>query len=161
MKKRTGASRWLWEAFTRALRKRPRRVPLGLEPLEDRVTPTGDLWYQAGGAEDLTLRRSGDDLQVVDTNRLSVVRASKPLGQITDGVRIEGNGFDVNLTVDASVSRVAGGIRFDAGAGTNALLGPGIDSTWHVTGPGAGWLRSPEFFQFSGVERLVGAADNK
>src|SRR5262245_13715173 len=163
MKKRPRKPRTLWDRFKQALsrRKRAWRVPLGLELLEDRITPTGDLWFQASGAEALTLRLSGEDLQIIDTGDPSQVRASRPLSAITTGVRIEGNGYDVGLTIDASLPQVPGGVLFVGGSGTNTLTGPGRDTTWRVTGAGEGHLGDPGFVRFTGIENLTGAADNQ
>src|SRR5262249_13812791 len=121
MRKKSRKPRTRWNAFTPALsrRKHPQRIRLGMEVLEDRLCLAGDLSYQAVAAGALTLRLSGGDLQIVDTANGSVVHASKPLGDITSGVHIDGAGFDVNLTVDASVPLVGGGVQFVGGSGTN------------------------------------------
>jgi hypothetical protein len=52
------------------------------------------------------------------------------------------------------VPALAGGILFEGGSGTNTLLGPGRDTTWHVIGAGAGDVSSPSFFRFTGIENL-------
>jgi hypothetical protein len=51
---------------------------------------------------------------------------------------------------------VAGGIVFEGGTGTNTLVGPGVDTTWHVTSAGAGDVAGPSFVGFTGIENLVG-----
>src|SRR5262245_25114234 len=137
-------------------RNRSRLRRLRVEELEERIVPTGDLPYQAVDATPLTLRLLGADLQVVNTNNPSQVLASKPLLDITTGVHIDGAGFDVNLTIDASVpTTVGGGILFDGGTGTNTLIGPGPDTIWHVTGAGSGDVGGPLFVRFTSVETLV------
>src|SRR5437660_11234871 len=100
MTTKTRLLRTLWQTFTQVLLRRRfvKRLPLGMELLEDRITPVGDWRYQAGGAAALTLRQEGGELQIVETDAPSVVHAAKPLADITGGVQIEGNGFDVNLT---------------------------------------------------------------
>ncbi|MCI0464745.1 MAG: hypothetical protein L0Z62_48090, partial [Gemmataceae bacterium] len=138
-----------------------RRPRLVVERLEDRLAPAGDLLFRATNATPLTLRVVGEDFQIVDSEAPFTVLASSPLAAITAGVRIEGADFDLHLTVDASVPQVRGGIRFDAGTGTNTLAGLGVDSTWHVIGPGAGHLHSPDWLSFTGVTNLRGAADNR
>src|SRR5262249_52895660 len=134
-----------------------RRMRLCLELLEERLAPAaGELLYQATGSMALLLRASGSNIQVVYADSPSTVLASRSLFEITDGIHIVGNGFNVGLTIDVGVPQVRGGIFFDAGSGTNTLTGPGVDSTWHVTGPGAGYLGSPDFLRFAGVENLTG-----
>ncbi len=48
--------------------------------------------------------------------------------------------------------------QISAGGATDTLHGPGADSTWAVTGAGAGSVGG---LAFSGFENLAGAADNK
>ncbi len=140
----------------RGIRKDPTRKRLTLEFLEDRRMMAGNLDYQAVASTPLTLRLASDDLQVVDSNNPSIVLASELLSDITGGVHIEGNSFDVNLTIDVTVPPVPGGIVFDGGSGTNTLLGPNDDTTWHITGPGSGDLDGTSVVSFSSVENLVG-----
>src|SRR5262245_4867984 len=129
-----------------------RRPRLSVEQLEDRIAPVGDLVYQAIDATPLTLQLTTDEVvQIVNTNAPTTVLASKPLNEITEGVRIEGAGHDVRLTIDASVPEVTGGIEFDAGSGTNTLIGPALENIWTLTGTGTGHLQSPEFLHYSGV----------
>src|SRR5262249_10519340 len=118
--------RTIWASFLQALLrcKFMRRVRLGLELLEERITPVGDFRFQASGAGALTLRQAGGDLQIVDTDAPSVVQAAKPLSDITGGVRIEANGFNVNLTIDASVPQVVGGITFAGSGGATTPTPP-------------------------------------
>jgi hypothetical protein len=138
-----------------------RRPRLVVERLEDRIAPAGDLLFRATDATPLTLRVVGEDFQIVDSEASFTVLASSPLAAITAGVRIEGASHDLHLTIEASVPQVRGGIQFDAGTGTNTLAGPGVDSTWHVTGPGAGHLHGPDWLSFPGVTNLRGAAHNR
>jgi len=64
------------------------------------------------------------------------------------------------LTVDASLSGV-----LDGGAGSDALVGPGQNTIWDITGSDAGALSDQEtgqaLAQFSGIENLTGAQDTE
>ena len=104
---------WIRNLFARRNPLPIRKTPgLGhrpfVETLEDRIAPAG-LQYTAIDTTPLALRLTGPDLQVVNTTSPSQVLASAALSDITSGVRIEGAGFDVNLTIDASVPLVGGG----------------------------------------------------
>ncbi|MCU0962996.1 MAG: hypothetical protein MUF48_23120, partial [Pirellulaceae bacterium] len=51
-------------------------------------------------------------------------------------------------------------VHYEGGAGAgDTLAGPGVDSTWDVTGPGTGTVNGT--MHFAGVENLTGAADNQ
>lgn len=90
----------------------------------------------------------------------SGVLASKALADITTGVRIEGNDFNVNLMIDDSVHVVAGGILFVGGTGTNTLIGPDVAASWSITGGGAGTITAGDMeVSFQGVENLRGGID--
>ena len=133
-------------------RRRPRRKDVKRRPfqssssiiyhdiqrLEDRTLLSAAMLFQAIDATPLTLQVAETELQVVDTNSPETVLASAVLSELTAGVTIAGNGYDVDLTIDVSVPAVSGGILFAAGTGTNRLFGPGGDQTWNVTGDGAG-----------------------
>lgn len=129
---------------------------LTAELLESRRLLTGDLFFQATGSGDLLLQLSGDTLQVVDTS--STVLASKSLDEITEGVLIEGNAYDVQLTIDASVPIITGGIQFIGGTGTNTLIGPDADTDWILDGSGSGSFGSGN--RFNGVEWIVGGTSD-
>ena len=157
---------WIRKLFAspkcQPIRKAPRRGRLlGVEALEDRITPA-DLLYQAVGNTPLTLLLNGSDLQVVNTTLPSQVFASKALSAITTGVRIEGSGFNVNLTIDASVPKVGGDVQFVGGSGTNMLRGPNASTEWVVSGVGAGSAsaESGAVVEFQGVENLAGGSAN-
>jgi hypothetical protein len=145
----------------RPRRKTWRSIRLHREQREDRITPAGGLLHQALDDTPLLLRRSGTDLQIVKADEPSVLLAARALGDITEGVTVAGNGHSVALTVDASVPPVSGGILFAGGSGTNELIGPGVDTNWHVTGPDAGDRGGVSFLRFTGVENLTGAAGNR
>src|SRR4051794_22832052 len=107
----------------RTIRKASARTRLGLESLEARLMLTGGLLYEAISPAPLTLRLSGNTFEVVNTTTSGVL-ASKALEGITTGVRIEGDGFNFDLTIDDSVPDVPGGILFVGGSGTSTLIGP-------------------------------------
>ena len=153
---------WIRKLFAapkcQTIRKAPRRGrSLGVETLEDRITPA-DLVYSAIDHTPLTLLLNGANLQVVNTAIPSQVFASKALSAITTGVFIDGSGFNVNLTIDASVPAVGGDVQFVGGSGTNALRGPNASTEWVVSGIGAGTAsaESGAVVEFQGVENLGG-----
>jgi hypothetical protein len=146
----------------RTIRKRRRRhARLCFEALEVRTLLDASLTYQAAADTPLTLRLAASELQIVDSTNPSTVFASESLANLTDGVLVEGNGFNVNLTVDSGVPQVPGGVLFAGGSGTNTLVGPGRNTAWRITGAGEGSLGGPGFVSFMGVENLTGAADNQ
>ena len=140
---------------SRSRRKSIHGRRLAVELLENRLLLTGDLLYQATEPVALTLRLSEGTVQIVDTSQPATVLASKPLNEITAGVRIEGNTFDVSLTIDASMPPVIGGIVFAGGTGNSTLTGPDADTDWIVSGLGSGLFGVT---MFNGVESLVGGA---
>ena len=87
-----------------------------------------------------------------------MVLDSRPLADIDAGVRIEGTGYDVNLTIDPSMPQVAGGVLFVGGSGTNTLLGPNVNTDWILNGAGAGTASGSTgvMVRFEGVENLRG-----
>ncbi len=133
---------------------------LVLEWLEERILLSEDLLYSAVDNRALTLKSSGGLLEVVPTADPSTVLASRSISLVQSGVEITSAGFGVNLTIDTSVPQVSGGILFD-GSGTSVLSGPGVDTTWEVTGAGKGWLGNSGYVRFQGVESLVGAGNNQ
>ena len=66
-----------------------------------------------------------------------------------------GNGADT-FVLDGSADGVP--VSFAGGAGVDTVRGPAADTTWQATGAGAGNVGDATF---SGVEALVGTADNK
>src|SRR5215207_8836037 len=151
-------SRKSTRADKKAGSKQGRRRPLLVESLEHRITPVGELAFTAVDSTALTLRMTGNDLQIVKTATPSVVLAARPLGEITSGVRVEGAGFNVGLTIDATVPPVGGGVRFVGGAGTNTLFGPNAPAEWILGGTDAGTVTRPSgvAVTFVGVENLRG-----
>jgi len=131
---------------------------LAVEFLEDRRLLAADLVYQATESVALTLRLSEGTVQIVDTSQLTTVLASTPLNEITAGVRIDGNAFDVSLTIDASMPPVIGGILFAGGTGSSTLTGPDADTDWILDGLGSGVFDGVN--TFTGVESLIGGAGN-
>jgi hypothetical protein len=107
---------------------------LAVELLENRLLPAGDLLFQATESVAVTLRLSEGTVQIADSSEPSTVLASKPLNEITAGVRIEGNTFDVHLTIDAQFwdndfeeipySSTSGTIRIVPAGSRNAIPEP-------------------------------------
>jgi len=131
----------------KALRERRRRV-LQFEPLEPRLLLSADISYTAAAPGDLTLRVDNDagveTVRVVDSTDPNVVLAAEALANIDGssgfGARIDANGYDVTLNIDASAEAadISGGIVFDGGTGNSTLAGTDLASTWTLTGSGSG-----------------------
>jgi hypothetical protein len=138
---------------------RASRVSLSIESLEDRLTPASPVIYDTDADGSLLVRVASGSVQVVDLGTGSIL-SSRSLDEVSL-VQIGGNGHALNLTVDESARMIAGGVTFLGGSGLNRLEGPAGDRTWQVTGPGEGWIDGPGFVRFSGVENLLGAADNR
>ncbi|MBX9580177.1 MAG: hypothetical protein K2X87_07690 [Gemmataceae bacterium] len=143
-------------------RRASARPPSGarsVERLEDRTVPAGrPLVYDAPAAGVLVVQVRAAAVEVVG-GATAAVLARRPVAEVA-GVRVNGNGFDVSLRIDASARAVPGEVHFDGGSGSNALLGPADAATWRVTGPGAGSIVNTRPLTFSGVEQLRGAAGN-
>ena len=129
---------------------------------------SGDLMFAAVADGDLTLRLDPEDaavVQVIDDASGAVL--SEELLSNLDGesgfaVRIEGAGYDVDLSVEAQVLQSAeilgaGGVVFDAGTGENTLKGPDASNVWRISGEGSGDL-DDGVMRFSGVENLIGGS---
>ncbi|MBM4043508.1 MAG: DUF4347 domain-containing protein [Planctomycetes bacterium] len=134
------------------------------------VLTGGKLVFSDDGTEnnDLTLSVSDDGAEVVLRDANSELNAGEgtaqsdpnavtvPLASLL-AVEINAQGGDDTLTVDFPVP--TGGLTYDGGEGSDTLVGPGVDSTWNVTGGNAGTLDGN--VRFNGVENLAGAADNE
>ena len=112
-----------------------------IEALEERLVLTGGLLYQAVDASPLTLRLS--DAGVVEIATTTQVLASKRLGDFTTGVLINGAGYNVNLTLDASVPQIVGGIQFVGGSGNNTLIGPNATTNGSSAAPVSAQRHAP------------------
>jgi hypothetical protein len=135
------------------------RKRLVLESLEDRLL-LSTLAYNAVDSTPLTLLLAGNQLEVVQTANPSTVLASNKLNQ-TSAVQIGANGFNVSLTIDASVPTISpGGVQFDGGSGTATLIGPNTTNTWHITGTGSnagsGDINGTGGVRFQHVTNLTG-----
>ena len=82
---------------------------------------------------------------------------SKALSSVSS-LSVSGGSGDDSFTIDSTLASAGIAISFDGGAGNDTLNGPSTDSTWNVTGAGAGDVGG---VAFSGFEHLAGAADNK
>ncbi|MGC9326222.1 MAG: hypothetical protein ACP5I1_01180, partial [Candidatus Hinthialibacter sp.] len=116
---------------------------------------------------DLTLQATGSEIQLVEDGSIIQHESFDNLGGsgADYAVRIDGNDYDVNLTIDASVLAVKkiqenGGIVFDGGAGQDELIAPDVENHWIITGSNEGSLQSEDvLIRFSGVENLTGGGD--
>src|SRR5438067_812496 len=102
-----------------------RRHALTVECLEERLTPSSDLFYNvispAPGA--LTLQVGNGQLEIVNSQNPKVVLAAQQLST-TSSVHIASS-FDVALTIDATIPRLPSGIFFDGtGSTASTLIGP-------------------------------------
>ena len=157
-------ARWRKQGLLRkSMRERRARVQARFEPLEPRLLLSADLSYTAIASGDLTLRTQDvggvETLQLVDSSDPGMVLASEALANIDGssgyGARIDANGFDLDLTIDATAEAagVNGGIVYDGGAGNSTLKAPDAANTFILSGDGAGSVGS---VSFSGVEHLIG-----
>ena len=121
------------------------------EPLEPRLLLSGDPFFAAIADGDLTLRLTDDaeTLQIIETgtdNVLAEELLSNLDGESGYAVRIEAEGYDVDLTIDEGVMdnwiiRAAGGVHFEAGTGDDSLFVSGDDlSTLILDSAGSGHL---------------------
>jgi Ca2+-binding RTX toxin-like protein len=171
---RSSSLRRLNRGWRNVLRRQKRPTPkqpkVLLEALEPRVLLSSDLVYAALADVDLTVQLDPVDattVQVVETGSGDIL-ASEQLDNL-DGssgyaVRVDAAGFDVELTVDASVIGVsqlldAGGIVFEGSTGSATLIGPDVAAQWAITDTGAGFLESGAV-RFGGVENLLGGGDS-
>ncbi len=140
------------------LAKREQRI--AVEALEPRLLLSAETMVFVAGATaaDLTIRI--DDaatpvVQIVDNHTGNIVM-SRALAE-TSGVAITGSDQNDSLKIDSSAASAIP-IAFDGGGGTDKLIGPEVDATWHVTGRDAGTVAN---VTFTHVEQLQGAADNQ
>ena len=119
--------------------KKPTQKRLRFDSLEERIAPAGGLTYAAISPAPLTVRLSGNTVEVINTVTSGVL-ASKALVEIDAGVKIDGNGFNVTLTVDDSLPLIAGGVQFLGGSGESKIVGPDSTTSWTITGAGSGTL---------------------
>ncbi|MEJ2723027.1 MAG: LEPR-XLL domain-containing protein [Deltaproteobacteria bacterium] len=144
-----------------AAKKRRRKA--FIEPLEPRLLLDAEtLSYAAGAgsAVDLTLRLDDvtEELQLIDNVNQSLLQ-SQALAD-TIGVEIIGSDQDDTLRLDLDFDALFDSIlmSFDGGLGWDTLIGPSVDSTWHITGEDSGTIGSVDF---NDVENLSGAAENE
>ncbi len=128
---------------------------------EDRITPSGGHFlYNATAAVPLRLEVANGQLQIVDLQNPQSVLATQPLQSTNDAV-IQTNGYELQLTIDASVPHLPGGIVFNGSNGSTTLRGPTTDANWDITGSNRGDLNGPGYVAFTGVANLIGAASNR
>ena len=101
----------------------------------------------------ISLQLVGGDLVVtIDGTALS-----RPLTSV-QSLAITGSGGDDTLSLDGSAASLNLPISFDGGAGSDTVLGPALDSTWTIDGPGSGGVGA---LSFAGVENVTGAPGNE
>jgi hypothetical protein len=144
----------------REFKQRMRMRNCLLEALEPRQLLAADFWFDAATESregfDLTLSTNGFAIQLSDA-LTGVVVKSQPIADNSGTIIVAGSSESETLTIDDSVRGFS--IEFHALAGSDALKGPATNATWSVDGVGAGWI--DDFVRFTGVEHLVGAADNE
>ena len=117
------------------------------------VTPPS--WtVNAPAAGDHAISVATTDTDAVIT--IDGVATTKLLSELTNGVAIVGGAGADTFTIGAAASAVP--VTFDGGAGNDSVVGPAADTTWNVTGAGAGAVGT---FTFANVETLTGAPGNK
>ena len=153
-------------------RPTPRRFTF--EPLEPRLllsaTPL-DIDLGTLAKTDVQLRvleQSSTEtvVQLVDNaTENAPVLVEKDLDEVSN-IRITGSGSDETLTIDASLLTALNNntantvnITFDAGGGSDTLVGPDGDSdwthdgtTWKLSGPGSNWTGTLSFSNVGTVE---------
>ena len=82
------------------------------------------------------------------------VTSRRTASQVTElSITASGTGTNTFAFLGAAIP-----VTYRGGAGIDRILGPAADTTWYVSGAGAGTVGA---LTFSGVEQLVGAADNQ
>ena len=82
------------------------------------------------------------------------VTTRRAASQVTElSITASGTGTNTFAFLGAAIP-----VTYRGGAGIDRILGPAADTTWYVSGAGAGTVGA---LTFSGVEQLVGAADNQ
>ena len=147
------------------------------------ATHTGPIAVRAGGG-DLVVTAHGDTamrpattVKALDVNGgpskagLSIDKTSEPIAApisydgAGDGA-VEIVGSNVTWRFDGAKGMATGGLTLSfkntwsitAKGSGHTLVGPPTDSTWMVTGAGAGTVAG---LAFAGIENLTGAADNQ
>ena len=98
----------------------------------------------------VTISASGSDLQVT----VDGVTSSRPIASVS-AVTIAGGALSDSLTIATPVSV---SVTFNGGSGNDTVYGSPAETTWMITGVGAGYAGN---LSFSEVENLVGAAGNR
>src|SRR5688572_10931275 len=137
--------------------KKPQQKML-FEALEPRVLLSNDTMVFAADLlhSDLTVKIDDGVAKIIDSNTGNLLLSSAL--ENTSAISIQGSEGDDSLRIDSSVASSGVAVSFDGGAGTDALYGPGVDSTWNVTGDGVGSIGN---LTFAELEELYGAADNE
>ena len=115
-------------------------------PSDWAVAPTG-----AGAEHAISVAATDTDI-VVTVDGTATTRSAASVSSVT----ITGTDGADTLTIESTA--VAIPITFAGGAGADTVRGPSGDSTWTISGAGAGTVGA---VSFTGVENAVGAANNK
>ena len=107
----------------------------------------------AAGPHSFTVAATATDLVVT----VDGVTTSRALADTPDGLAVMGGAGNDSFAIDPSAAGVVP-VTFDGGAGTDTVFGPSDDTTWSITGVGAGHAAGVTFLH---VEWLRGAANNK
>ena len=113
--------------------------------------PAGWIVDLSDASHTVSVAVSGDSLVVT----VDGVATSRPIAAVTS-LTVEGGAGDDAFDVSAGALPVP--VALDGGAGTDTLHGPAADSTWTISGEGAGSVAG---ISFAGFESLAGAAGNK
>ncbi len=140
------------------LRKKKRLI---IEMLEQRMVLASDFQFDATAEQrpafQMTLASDGSNLLLIDSNDGTILK-SQSIQHNSGRVAITGSNRADSLTIDQSLPSAIS-VLFIGGDGIDSLNGPSRDSEWKVTGNNLGVLN--ESIQFSGVENLLGATDNR
>jgi hypothetical protein len=135
------------------------------ETLEPRLLLFADPFFSAASASSaVDARLLIEDVGGVDRLRLIDAAdnelASDALTDITGAVRIVGSDFDdtFRLEIDTATIQLelSNGIRFEAGTGSDRLVGPNASTTWNITAADGGDLDQSNVVEFTDIERLTG-----
>ena len=146
-----------------AARQMPRAGRVLFEPLEPRLLLSAELFYLDSGNTDTDLTLNFDETaseyQLLTSADVLVSSADAADAAIDGIINVTGTTGDDSLTLDLD-SLSAETINF-LGTGNDTLHGPDADSEWNLTGAGSGTLaNSTAGVTFTGIERLVGGAEN-
>lgn len=135
----------------------------------DPITASVPLGFQASAAADLTVRLLDVDgvksVRIDGSDNGEAVSKTQALADLVGvGVSITGSSGNDTLHLDSSLTGSGLQIRFDAGAGSDTVTGPGFETRWALSGTGKvqasqaqdGQASGQVLLQATGVEAVVG-----